>query len=83
MVSVPFSQSIITGTQFVFVNEIGNKATRLGVVILVSKFLLHQPLNRQAATYAREEVEIDTSTLGPRTNCQCRINDQLKLEEVV
>jgi transposase len=33
-------------------------------MILVSKFLLHQPLNRQAATYAREGVEIDTSTLA-------------------
>ena len=33
-------------------------------MILVSKFLLHQPLNRQSATYAREGVEIDTSTLA-------------------
>ena len=29
-----------------------------------SKFLLHQPLNRQAATYAREGVEIDASTMA-------------------
>ncbi len=33
-------------------------------MILVSKFLLHQPLNRQSATYAREGIEIDTSTLA-------------------
>ena len=33
-------------------------------MILVAKFLLHQPLNRQSATYAREGVEIDTSTLA-------------------
>ena len=30
----------------------------------MSKFLLHQPLNRQSATYAREGVELDTSTLA-------------------
>ena len=33
-------------------------------MVLVSKFLLHQPLNRQSATYAREGVELDTSTLA-------------------
>lgn len=32
----------------------------------VAKFLLHQPLNRQSATYAREGVEIDPSTLADR-----------------
>ena len=30
-------------------------------MILVAKFLLHQPLNRQSATFAREGIEIDTS----------------------
>ena len=33
-------------------------------MVLVSKFLMHQPLNRQSAVYAREGVEIDTSTLA-------------------
>ena len=33
-------------------------------MVLVSKFLMHQPLNRQSAAYAREGVEIDTSTLA-------------------
>ena len=33
-------------------------------MILASKFLLHQPLNRQSETYAREGVEIDASTLA-------------------
>jgi transposase len=35
-------------------------------MVLVSKFLMHQPLNRQSAAYAREGVEIDTSTLADR-----------------
>lgn len=35
-------------------------------MILVSKYLLHQPLNRQSATFAREGIEIDTSTLADR-----------------
>ena len=35
-------------------------------MILVSKFLLHQPLNRQSDAYAREGVEIDISTLADR-----------------
>jgi transposase len=35
-------------------------------MILVAKFLLHQPLNRQAATYAREGVEIDAATMADR-----------------
>ena len=35
-------------------------------MVLVAKFLLHQPLNRQSATYAREGVEIDPSTLADR-----------------
>ncbi len=34
--------------------------------VLVSKFMLHQPLNRQSATFAREGIEIDTSTLADR-----------------
>jgi hypothetical protein len=33
---------------------------------LVSKFLLHQPLNRQSETYAREGIELDVSTLADR-----------------
>ena len=35
-------------------------------MILVAKFLLHQPLNRQAATYAREGVELDATTMANR-----------------
>jgi len=34
--------------------------------VLVNKFLLHQPLNRQSKTYAREGTEIDVSTLADR-----------------
>ena len=33
-------------------------------MVLSAKFLLHQPLNRQSAAYAREGVEIDASTLA-------------------
>ncbi|MEJ0050907.1 MAG: IS66 family transposase [Methylovirgula sp.] len=33
-------------------------------MVLVSKFLLHQPLNRQSDACAREGIEIDTSTLA-------------------
>jgi len=33
-------------------------------MILVGKFADHQPLNRQSAAFAREGVEIDTSTLA-------------------
>ena len=33
-------------------------------MILAGKFLQHQPLNRQSATFAREGIEIDTSTLA-------------------
>ena len=35
-------------------------------MVLVSKFLLHQPLNRQSATYAREGIDLDVSTLADR-----------------
>ena len=35
-------------------------------MILVGKFLVHQPLNRQSAAYAREGVDIDPSTLADR-----------------
>ena len=35
-------------------------------MVLVAKFLLHQPLNLQSATFKREGVEIDTSTLADR-----------------
>src|SRR5258707_348531 len=33
-------------------------------MVLVNKFLLHQPLNRQSKTYAREGIEIDVSILA-------------------
>ena len=33
-------------------------------MVLTAKFLDHQPLNRQSAAFAREGVEIDTSTLA-------------------
>nr|WP_283805290.1 transposase [Bradyrhizobium japonicum] len=35
-------------------------------MVLVNEFLLHQPLNRQSKTYAREGIEIDASTLADR-----------------
>lgn len=35
-------------------------------MVLVNKFLLHQPLNRQSKTSAREGIEIDVSTLADR-----------------
>src|SRR5271165_2190743 len=35
-------------------------------MVLVNKFLLHQPLNRRSKTYAREGIEIDVSTLADR-----------------
>jgi transposase len=35
-------------------------------MVLVNKFLLHQPLKRQSKTYAREGIEIDVSTLADR-----------------
>ena len=35
-------------------------------MVLINKFLLHQPLNRQSKTYAREGIEIDVSTLADR-----------------
>jgi transposase len=35
-------------------------------MVLVNKFLLHQLLNRQSKTYAREGIEIDVSTLADR-----------------
>ena len=34
--------------------------------VLVSKFMLHQPLNRRSDTFAREGIAIDTSTLADR-----------------
>ncbi len=34
--------------------------------VLVSKFMLHQPLNRQSDAFAREGIAIDTSTLADR-----------------
>ncbi|WP_461623020.1 IS66 family transposase [Bradyrhizobium sp. 25ACV] len=35
-------------------------------MVLVNKCLLHQPLNRQSKTDARESIEIDVSTLTDR-----------------
>jgi transposase len=35
-------------------------------MVLVAKFLLHQPLNRQSETYAREGIELDVSTPADR-----------------
>ena len=32
--------------------------------VLVSKFMLHQPLNRQSESYALEGIHLDVSTLG-------------------
>ena len=34
--------------------------------VLVSRFMLHQPLNRQSDAFAREGIAIDTSTLADR-----------------
>jgi transposase len=42
----------------------GRAGPSLLAMILASKFLLHQPLNRQSEAYAREGVEIDVSTLA-------------------
>jgi transposase len=42
----------------------GRAGPGLLAMILASKFLLHQPLNRQSESYAREGVEIDVSTLA-------------------
>jgi hypothetical protein len=39
--------------------------SKLLAMVLVNKFL-HQPLNRQSKTYAREGIEIDVSTLADR-----------------
>jgi transposase len=47
-------------------------------MVLVNKFLLHQPLNRQSKTYAREGIEIDVSTLADRL----RNPDQLRRSHV-
>jgi len=35
-------------------------------MVLAAKFLLHQPLNRQSTTYAREGIDLDVSTLADR-----------------
>lgn len=45
----------------------GFAGPNLLAMVLVNKFLLHQPLNRQSKTYAREGIEIDVSTwrIGP------------------
>ena len=42
----------------------GRAGPSLLAMILASKCLLHQPLNRQSETYAREGVDIDVSTLA-------------------
>ncbi len=46
-------------------------------MVLVAKFLLHQPLNRQSATYAREGVEIDPSTLADRVGASVVASDPI------
>ena len=43
-------------------------APSLLAIVLVAKYLMHQPLNRLSAAYAREGVEIDTSTLADRVD---------------
>jgi len=42
----------------------GHAGPSLLAMVLASKFLLHQPLNRQSETYAREGIDIDVSTLA-------------------
>jgi len=44
----------------------GFAGPNLLAMVLVNKFLLHQLLNRQSKTYAREGIEIDVSTLADR-----------------
>jgi transposase len=44
----------------------GFAGPNLLAMVLVNKFLLHQPLNRQSRTFAREGIEIDVSTLADR-----------------
>lgn len=44
----------------------GFAGSSLLAMVLVNKFLLHQPLNRQSNTYAREGIQIDVSTLADR-----------------
>uniref|UniRef100_Q07JE6 Transposase IS66 n=1 Tax=Rhodopseudomonas palustris (strain BisA53) TaxID=316055 RepID=Q07JE6_RHOP5 len=44
----------------------GFAGSSLLAMVLVNKFLLHQPLNRQSKTFAREGIEIDVSTLADR-----------------
>jgi transposase len=44
----------------------GFAGPNLLAMVLVNKFLLHQPLNRQSKTFAREGIEIDVSTLADR-----------------
>jgi transposase len=42
----------------------GRAGPSLLAMVLASKFLLHQPLNRQSEAYAREGIKIDVSTLA-------------------
>ena len=42
----------------------GHAGPSLLAMVLASKFLLHQPLNRQSETFAREGIDIDVSTLA-------------------
>ena len=42
----------------------GRAGASLLAMILYAKFGEHQPLNRQSASYAREGIELDTSTLA-------------------
>ena len=42
----------------------GRAGPQLLAHVLFAKYALHLPLNRQSATYAREGIELDTSTLA-------------------
>jgi transposase len=42
----------------------GRSGARLLVMVLYSKFGLHQPLNRQSAEYAKEGIALPLSTLA-------------------
>ncbi len=44
----------------------GLAGPRLLAMVLVSKYALHQPLNRQSETFAKEGIDLDVSTLADR-----------------
>jgi transposase len=55
----------------------GFAGPNLLAMVLASKFLLHQPLNRQSEAFAREGVMIDTSTLADRVGACAAALDPL------